>query len=78
MKTCVTHVADSNLALASCPLRNDRAGLWADFYPRLRVRNALDDDLIVRRDGRTDHSPAAANIADPTCLATTVPSGGSS
>src|SRR5262249_60704254 len=42
----------------------DRANLWRDFCPRCRVRNAVDDDLIVRREAGPDHPQAAAKIAD--------------
>src|SRR6516164_10468857 len=54
-----------DLALVSRRGVMDRANLWRDFCPRCRVRNALDDDLIVRREAGPDHpQAAAAKIAD--------------
>src|SRR5438445_1966907 len=61
---CQAHVADSDLALASGLGVMDRAVLWRDFCSWCRVRNALDDDLIVRREAGPDHAQAAAKIAD--------------
>src|SRR5262249_18391634 len=59
-----THVADSDLALVSRRGVMDRANLWRDFCPRCRVRNALNDDLIILREAGPDHTQAAAKIAD--------------
>src|SRR5215472_5875033 len=53
-----------NLALVSRRGVMDRANLWRDFCPRCRVRNALDDYLIVLREAGPDHPQAAAKIAD--------------
>src|SRR5260370_41650783 len=61
---CQAHVADSDLALASGLGVMDRADLWRAFCPGCRVRNALDDDLIVPREAGPDHAQAAATIAD--------------
>src|SRR6516165_1053554 len=58
------HVAVSDLALVSRRGVMDRAGLWRDFCPRCRVRNALDDYLIIRREAGPDHAQATAKIAD--------------
>src|SRR5262249_57998143 len=59
-----THVADSDLALVSRRGVMDRANLWRDFCSWCRVRNALNDYLIVLREAGPDHPQAAAKIAD--------------
>ena len=61
---CQAHVVDSALALAFGRGVMDRAVLWRDFCSRCRVRNALDDNLIVWREAGPDHAQAAAKIAD--------------
>src|SRR5262249_13583154 len=58
------HVLDSALALAFGRGVMDRAVLWRDFCSWCRVRNAVDDDLIVWREAGPDHPQAAAKIAD--------------
>src|SRR6516165_1052905 len=58
------HGADSDLALVSGRGVMDRAYLWRNFRPRCRVRNAVDDDLIVWREAGPDHAQAAVKIAD--------------
>src|SRR5215467_312368 len=67
---CQAHVVDSALALAFGRGAMDRAVLWGDFCSWCRVRNALDDDLIVWREAGPDHAQAAAKIADLDPLAT--------
>src|SRR5262245_49758985 len=52
------------LALASVRGVSDGAVLRRDFYPRCRVRKAVDDDLIVLRQPGPDHAQAVAQFAD--------------
>src|SRR5215472_9781902 len=42
----------------------DRATVWRNFCPGCRVRNAVDDDLIIGREAGADHAQAEAKIAD--------------
>src|SRR6516162_2092040 len=42
----------------------DRAALWRDFCSRRRVRNAVDDYLIIRHQAGSNHAQAAVKIAN--------------
>src|SRR5215467_6339857 len=42
----------------------DRAAVWRNFCPWCRMRDAVDDDLIVGSEAGADHAQAAAKIAD--------------
>src|SRR5215472_10601488 len=63
MKKCARRMSLS-LVLACGGGVTDRAVLWCDFCARCRVRNAVDNDLIVRRKPGPDHAQAALKIAD--------------
>src|SRR6516162_3152751 len=62
MKKCVRRTSRTPLAWAFAVGVTDRAALWRDLCPRYRVRNAVDDDRIVRREAGPDHTQSAAKI----------------
>src|SRR5262249_35964463 len=61
------HVADSDLALVSRRGAMDRANLWRDCCCWCRVRNALDDDRIIRRQALGTTVPSGATVMTRCC-----------